>query len=400
MLDLDDAVAEILSGVRRLDGVEEVDVGACDGRVLVQPLVASVDVPGFDNSAMDGYALRHDDVTGRSDRRLNVTQRILAGDTPGPLPPGEAARIFTGAPLPPGADTVVMQEECERVGDTICLARGVARGDHVRPRGHDFTRGDTLLAAGHRVRPQDVAIAAATGAVRLTVARKPRVAVFATGDELVLPGRPLATGSRYTANNQLLCALGARAGCAVTDAGIVPDSPEATRDTLISLAESHDLVVSSGGASVGEADHLQAVLEAVGEIRFWRIAVRPGKPVLFGRVAETAVLGLPGNPVSCFVTFLLLVKPLVLAMQGAPYVPPRRLSVRADFKWPQPGTRREFVRGRLDREGRTVALYRNQSSDVLSSTVWADGLVDIAPNSVIANGDPVAYLPFSGLLDG
>ncbi len=400
-LELDDAIERILADAWRLEGTEAVPLQAARGRVLAEPLVAAVDVPGFDNSAMDGYALRAADLADDPRRALRVTRRILAGDRPGPLAAGEAARIFTGAPLPAGADTVIMQEECQCVDDLLHCHRPPVAGEYVRRRAHDFARGATLLDVGHRVRPQDVAVAAATGATTLAVVRRPRLALFSTGDELAAPGTPLAAYHRYSTNNALLATLAGGLGCEVTDAGIVADDPQATRRRIGELADGHDLVVTSGGASVGEADHVQQALRQVGDRRFWRIAVRPGKPVLFGRLPDALFLGLPGNPVSCFVTFLLLVRPLLLAMQGCHYQPPRRYRVEAGFRWPRAGQRREFVRARIEHDGDSeqVVLYPNQSSDVLSSTVWADGLVDIPAGTTIERGDAVSYLPFRGLLD-
>lgn len=399
---LEAARAAMLDGLAPLPDTENVIIGAALRRVLAEPLVSGVDVPEFANSAMDGYALRSADTAGDGPVTLAVSQHIRAGDPARPLEPGTAARIFTGAPLPEGADAVVMQEECERDGERVRLCRAVARGEHVRPPAHDVACGATVLPAGHRMRPQDVAIAAATGATRLTVRRRPRVAIFSTGDELALPGAVLAPGHRYTANNHLLAALLESAGAEVTDAGLVADDLNATCDKLEELAVGHDLVLSSGGASVGDEDHVHQALGRVGEVALWRIAVRPGKPLLFGRLESALFLGLPGNPVSTFVTFLLLVRPLVLALQGAAALEPAWLKVCAGFDWPEPGSRREFVRVRADTSapGAAVArLYPDQSSDVLSSAVWADGLVEIPPGEVLSRGDWVRYAPFSGLLD-
>ncbi|MGA8259583.1 MAG: gephyrin-like molybdotransferase Glp [Arenicellales bacterium] len=401
-LGLSEARATILAGTLPLPEAESVQLGAALNRVLAESLVSPIDVPGFANSAMDGYAVRTVDLTGSSTLDLEITQRIRAGDRPHALRPGTAARIFTGAPLPEGADAVLMQEECEARGDRVRLGRAPAIGEHVRPRGHDFSRGTTVLETGHRMRPQDIAIAAAAGATCLRVSRRPRVALFSTGDELVLPGQPLGPGKRYTANNHLLAALAEIVGCEVTDEGIVPDDMDVTCRTMEQLAGSHDLLLSSGGASVGNEDHMRRALERVGEVSLWRIAVRPGKPLLFGRVGNVPYLGLPGNPVSSFVTFALLVRPLILTLQGAKRSEPSPVRVRAGFEWPEAGTRREFVRARVHTggDGVTVArLYPDQSSDVLSSAVWADGLVEIPPGTTLAEGDWVSYLSFSGLLD-
>jgi molybdopterin molybdotransferase len=402
LVGLDEARAALLDGLVPLAQTESLEIGAALKRVLAEPLVSGVDVPEFSNSAMDGYAVRSADSSPDAPVVLAVSQRIRAGDRPVPLAPGTAARIFTGAPLPEGADAVIMQEECERDGDRVRLLRAVDPGEHVRPRAHDVARGAVVLPAGHRVRPQDVAIAAAAGATRLTVRRRPRVAIFSTGNELALPGQPLEPGQRYTANNHLLAALLKNVGVDCTDAGLVADDLDATCGMLEELARDHDLLLSSGGASVGEEDHVHRALERVGEVDLWRIAVRPGKPLLFGRVRSSRFMGLPGNPVSTFVTFLLLVRPLVLAMQGAVSLLPATMQVGADFDWPEPGSRREFVRARLDTDagGGTVArLYPDQSSDILSSAVWADGLVEIPPGAVLTRGDKVGYVPFSGLLD-
>lgn len=399
--DLADARAAILDGVSPVPEIETLEIGAAVKRVLAEPLISPIDVPGFPNSAMDGYALRTADLVQEGGLELVVAQHIRAGDRPGKLRPGTAARIFTGAPLPEGADAVVMQEECERSGDRVRLARRVAAGEHVRPRAHDVAAGAVVLAAGHRMRPQDVAIAAATGTTHLRVRRHPRVAIFSTGDELALPGDTLGPGRRYTANNHLLAALARSAGAEVTDGAVVPDTLDATCRALEHFSGSHDLLLSSGGASVGDEDHVRRALERVGEVTLWRIAVRPGKPLLFGRLDSVPFLGLPGNPVSSFVTFLLLVRPLILAMQGSALPEPSGVAVRAGFDWPEPGTRREFVRARIHRsDGDTVAtIYPDQSSDVLSSAVWADGLVEIPPGATLVQGDRVSYLSFSGLLD-
>jgi len=399
---LDEALEAMLDGLKPPAETETVDTGAARKRVLAEPLVAGIDVPEFANSAMDGYAVRSVDVAAVNGTVLPVSQHVRAGDWAGTLAPGTAARIFTGAALPEGADAVVMQEECERDGDRVRLRRAVAPGEHVRPRAHDVASGTTVLPAGQRLRPQDIALAAATGTGSLRVRRRPRVAIFSTGDELALPGQALKRGHRYTANNHLLAALLRGAGAAVTDAGLVPDDLNATCGKLEALAQDHDLVLSSGGASVGDEDHVHRALGRVGEVALWRIAVRPGKPLLFGRVGATVFLGLPGNPVSTFVTCLLLVRPLVLALQGATNLALPKLKVRADFDWPEPGSRREFVRVRVDSRGdgaTTARLYPDQSSDVLSSAVWADGLVEIPPGEVLSRGDWVGYVPFAGLLD-
>ena len=378
------------------------------GRVLAADVVSLLDVPPADNTSMDGYALRAADVPAAG-TVLPVSQRIAAGHVGAPLQPGTAARIFTGAQVPAGADAVVMQEVCEAQPDgTVRVNQVPQAGQWVRRRAEDVARGAVVLAAGTRLTPAALGLAASVGAATLQVARRPRVAVFSTGDELVMPGEvapeAMRPGAIYNSNRYTLRGLIQALGCDVVDLGIVPDRREATRAALRAAAADHDLIVTSGGVSAGEEDHLKPSVEAEGRLDLWQIAMKPGKPLAFGAVrrpqgGEAWFLGLPGNPVSVFVTFLLTVRPVLLALQGVAATDAARLPalpLRAAFDWPRPDRRREFVRARVDADG-AVALFPNQSSGVLTSAVWADGLVDIAAGQAIARGDTVRFIPLAAL---
>ena len=396
MLSFDEAYERLLGFVRPVREVEEVDTMFAAGRVLAVDQRSAIDQPPMDNSGMDGYALRAADVPVAG-TRLPVSQRIPAGSVGHELTPGTAARIFTGAPLPPGADTVVMQELCEPAGDEVAVNTVPRLGEAVRRMGEDIARGALVLPAGLRLTPQAVALAAAVGLARLPVHRRVKVAVFSTGSELVMPGEPLPPGGIYNSNRYLLRGLLAGLGCEVEDFGIVPDRLDATREVLRRAAEGHDLILTSGGVSVGEEDHVKPAVEAEGSLDLWKIAMKPGKPLAYGRVHGAAFIGLPGNPVSSFVTFLLMVRPFLLATQGASEVAPASMKLRADFDWPRPDRRREFLRARMNAQG-GVELFANQGSAALESTVWANGLVDIPADTVIARGETVRFLPYGDLL--
>lgn len=396
MLSFDEAYEKLLGFVRPVREVEEVDTMFAAGRVLAVDQHSTIDQPPMDNSGMDGYALRAVDVPVAG-TRLPVSQRIPAGSVGHELAPGTAARIFTGAPLPPGADTVVMQELCEHAGDEVVVNTVPRVGEAVRRMGEDIARGARVLPAGLRLTPQAVALAASVGLARLPVHRRVKVAVFSTGSELVMPGEPLPPGGIYNSNRYLLRGLLAALGCEVEDFGIVPDRLDATREVLRRAAEGHDLILTSGGVSVGEEDHVKPAVEAEGSLDMWKIAMKPGKPLAYGRVHGAAVIGLPGNPVSSFVTFLLMVRPFLLATQGASAVAPAAMQLRADFDWPRPDRRREFLRARMNAQG-GVELFANQGSAALESTVWANGLVDIPAGSAIARGETVRFLPYGDLL--
>ncbi|MEW5888339.1 MAG: gephyrin-like molybdotransferase Glp [Pseudomonadota bacterium] len=396
LLSLDQALAQLLAGAKPVAEVESVGTFDACGRVLAQDLHSSLNVPPRDNSSMDGYAVRRADVVSPG-VRLRVSQRIPAGTVGQPLQPGTAARIFTGAPIPPGADAVVMQELCEHDGDAVVVNHVPAPGEWIRRAGEDIRAGARILAAGTRLRPQDIGLAASVGLARLPVFRRLRVALFSTGDELVMPGEPLPEGAIYNSNRYTLRGLLQQMGCDITDCGIVPDNLAATRGVLREAAAEHDLILTSGGVSVGEEDHVKPAVQAEGELSLWQIAIKPGKPLAFGRVAAAAFIGLPGNPVSSFVTFLLLVRPFILRAQGAAQAAVRAQALRADFDWAKPDARREFLRVRVNAEG-GLDLFPNQSAGVLTSAVWADGLVDNPPGQAIRRGDTVRFLPFSELL--
>ncbi|MGD8312507.1 MAG: molybdopterin molybdotransferase MoeA [Gammaproteobacteria bacterium] len=397
MLSVDEAIAQLLAQVAAVCGAEQVTLAAAAGRVLAQDLASPIDVPGFDNSAMDGYALHSRDIATARDAGLPVTRRITAGSAGGELQPGSAARIFTGAPLPRGADTVVMQECCRVAGGRVWLETAAAAGDNIRPRGNDIASDSAILTRGTLLQAAHLGLAASVGIGTVEVVRRLRVGVFSTGDELVEPGRPLAPGQIYNSNRYQLNALLAAQGCEVIDLGCIADDFETTRDTLLRTASQADLVMTTGGVSVGEEDHVKAALEAVGALHLWRIRMKPGKPLAFGRIGDIPFIGLPGNPVSVFVTFLLFARPCLRAMQGCTDAGPRRYPVRSGFDY-QVKERREYVRVRLhaDRDGTPVAeAFPRQGSDVLSSVAWADGLAEIAEDSSVQAGETVSFLPFA-----
>lgn len=398
MLSLPQALERLLAATTALAETEPVETWDALGRVLAADLVSTLDVPPHDNSSMDGYALRVADA-GAAGVVLPVRQRIAAGQVGAVLEPGSAARIFTGAPLPAGADAVVMQEQCEPVEGGVRVNVQPAAGAWIRRRGEDVRVGSVLLPGGTRLTPQALGLAASVGAARLEVVRRPKVALFSTGDELAMPGESLKPGAIYNSNRYTLRALLVAAGCEVSDLGIVPDRLDATRDALRRAAEGHDLILTSGGVSVGEEDHLKPAVQAEGRLELWQVAIKPGKPLAFGAVrragsGEALFVGLPGNPVSSFVTFLLAVRPMLLALQGVPYLEPRGLLLRADFDWSKPDARREFLRARRNADG-GLELFGNQSSGVLTSVVWAEGLIDNPPGRAIARGDAVRFLSFS-----
>jgi molybdopterin molybdotransferase len=447
---LDDTLAELLQQVHALAGTEQLDTFDADRRVLAADIVSPLSVPGFDNSAMDGYALHSRDCTGVGSV-LRVTQRIAAGQMPKPLAAGEAARIFTGAPVPAGADAVVMQEDCTDLGDgTVRVNSTPPAGQHIRRRGEDIAQGSIVLSKGELLTPAALGLIASIGQKTVTVTRRARVALLSTGNELVMPGdvapQDMPTGAIYNSNRYFLRALLQRAGCVVTDLGIVPDNFEATLQALKSAAQNHDVIVTSGGVSVGEEDHVKPAVQQLGSLDLWSISMKPGKPFAYGQlprvlqvpqaplaagaadssqsgvVASSVVakdgtassdaaalathrapachfVGLPGNPVSSLVTFLLLVRPLLARLQGqheSSYAMPS-VAAHADFIWPRADKRREFLRVKRNASG-GLDLYPNQGSGVLTSAVWADGLVDVPAGSTIAAGDSVRFIPFSELL--
>jgi molybdopterin molybdotransferase len=403
MLSYEEALDHLLSAAEPVAESKPVLLAAARGRVLSAPQFSTLSVPPLANSAMDGYAVRCADVVVAG-TCLPVAQRIPAGSVGAPLQAGTAARIFTGAPVPAGADAVVMQERCEHGPDGAVVVNHVPKpGENVRRAGEDIAAGAAILPAGTRLGPAELGLAASVGLATLPVFRRLRVALLSTGDELVEPGEPLKPGTIYNSNRYFLHALLEGLGCAVTDLGRVPDTLEATRAALRTAAESNDLILSTGGVSVGEEDHVKAAIEAEGSLDLWKIAIKPGKPLAFGKVGPraTAFIGLPGNPVAGFVTFLMLVRPFIEKRMGlssvssAAPIAQRRVSAS---DWLKPDAkRREFLRVRLMSDGR-VELYPNQGSGVLSSCAWADGFIDNPAGQAIRAGDEVDFLPFAGLL--
>jgi molybdopterin molybdotransferase len=391
LLSVDEALALLLGGARPVSEVEQVPTLEATGRILAAAQRSTMNVPPMDNSAMDGYAVRSSD-----SGKLRIAQKIMAGSVGKPLEPGTAARIFTGAPIPPGADAVVMQEHTTLENDAVVINRIPTPGEWIRYVGSDVKKGGEILAAGKRLLPQDTGLAASVGIQALPVFRKVRLGLFFTGDELVMPGEPLPPGRIYNSNRFTLRGLAEVFGCETRDYGIVPDSLEATREVLRRAAQECDVIVTSGGVSVGDADYVKPAVEAEGRLLMWRIAMKPGRPLAFGSVKDAAFIGLPGNPVSSFVTFLIFVRPFILRTQGLSEVTPKSVAARADFDWPEPDARREFLRVKWNAQG-GLDLYPTQDSAVLTSTAWADGLVDNPAQQAIRKGDTVRFLPYSEL---
>jgi molybdopterin molybdotransferase len=395
LLSVDEALETLLAGARPVAEVEQIPTMEAMNRVLAHAQSSTMDVPPMDNSAMDGYAVRLSDLHS-AEKKLKVAQRIPAGSVGRWLEPGTAARIFTGAPIPPGADAVVMQENCSVAGDFVVIEKSPREGEWIRRIGSDIRKGDTVLTAGKRLLPQDTGLAASIGIKTLPVCRKVRLGLFFTGDELVMPGDPLAPGRIYNSNRFTLNGLASAFGCEVRDYGIVPDKLDATREVLRRAASENDIIVTSGGVSVGDEDHVKPAVEAEGSLLMWKISMKPGRPLAFGKVGGAAFLGLPGNPVSSFVTFLIFVRPFLLKTQGQTETTPRAIDARADFDWPAPDARREFLRVKWNARG-GLDCYPTQDSAVLTSTAWADGLLDNPAGCAIRRGDRVRFLPYSEL---
>lgn len=409
LMSLDEALDHVLKGAIVIPEHESVPSFEADGRVLAEDLVSQLQVPPQDNSSMDGYAIRLEDVPVAG-ARLKVTQRIPAGHNGQALQAGEAARIFTGAPIPPGANAVVMQEDTQLDSSTevpeVAVQVIPSQGQWIRRSGEDVTRGAVVLPKGTRLDPAALGLAASIGVAKVKVVRRPRVALFSTGDELVMPGdvepQNMRPGAIYNSNRFFLRALLVRAGCDVTDLGIVPDNLSSTLQAMKTAAANHDLILTSGGVSVGEEDHVKPAVEALGGLNLWQISMKPGKPFAFGFLNpqgacasnKTYFMGLPGNPVSSFVTFQLLVRPFLLALQGVAAVRPTPYRLQAHFDLPKPDKRREFLRVKRNAQG-GVELFPNQSSGVLTSVVWGDGVVDNPGAQAIQVGDWVSFYPFA-----
>ena len=413
LMALDDALASLLGKAQPRLASESVATFDADGRVLAQDLVSALTVPPRDNSSMDGYAVRAADcaVPGAV---LQVAQRIPAGTVGTPLAAGTAARIFTGAQIPEGADAIVMQEDTQALPQegtlgTVRIETVPAAGQWIRRAGEDVASGDVVLRKGERLTPAALGLAASVGFDRLQVARRPRVALLSTGDELVMPGEvapeAMKPGAIYNSNRFFMRALLHRLGCEVNDLGIVPDKRDATIAALRAAAEHSDLIITTGGVSVGEEDHIKAAVQALGELQLWSLSMKPGKPFAYGSIARAGgeaqgrchVTGLPGNPVSSFLTFLLLVRPFLLTLQGATRVAPEPVPMRADVDGPRADKRREFLRARRHAAGGRD-LFTNQSSGVLTSMVWGDGIIDNPPGQAIQAGDAVKFIPLASLL--
>lgn len=395
LMPVEDALAKLLALAEAapIKDTEQVALAVAEGRVLAHELVSSLDLPPWPNSAMDGYALRLADWAGEP---LPVSQRVFAGHSPEPLQPGTCARIFTGAPVPLGADCVEMQENAEVLNDQrVRFTESLRVGQNIRPQGQETRVGEAVLAAGTRLGPIELGLAASLGCAELTVVRRVKVAVLSTGDELVEPGLPLGPGQIYNSNRRLLGSWLQRLGCEVIDAGILADDLEKTRNCLADL-QGVDLILSTGGVSVGEADYLGIALREEGELSLWKLAIKPGKPLTFGHYKGVPVIGLPGNPASTLVTFGLLTRPYLLRRQGVAEVTPLQFPVPAGFDWPKAGTRREYLRGRLEQG--SALIYKNQSSGVLRSAAWAEGLVEVREGQTPGKGDIVQFIPLSELL--
>lgn len=402
---LDEAITRLLAFATPRVGVESVSTFEADGRVLAQDVVSALTVPPRDNSAMDGYAVRIADCAEKG-AVLQVAQRIPAGTVGVPLAAGTAARIFTGAQIPEGADAVVMQEDTGALPEEVGLGKVrvdvvPAHGQWIRRAGEDVASGDVVLSRGERLTPAALGLAASVGLDRLQVSKRPRVALLSTGDELVMPGEvspeSMKPGSIYNSNRFFMRALLTRLGCEVNDLGIVPDRRDATIEALRAASLSNDLIITTGGVSVGEEDHIKAAVQHLGRLDLWSLSMKPGKPFAYGRIGDAHLTGLPGNPVSSFMTFLLLVRPFLLSLQGVTRLAPQPVVMRADFDWPRADRRREFLRVRRNADG-GLDLFANQSSGVLTSMVWGDGVIDTPAGQPFKAGDTVQFIPFASLL--
>ena len=400
LLNVEDARQTLLASAVPLTSTETLALLEAQGRPLAQAIMSPINVPGFDNSAMDGYALNVQDMQALP-ARFPVGQRIAAGQTGTALAPNTAARIFTGAPIPEGANVVVPQEHTQDTEGSISLTHPIDLAQHIRRKGEDITAGGLVLAAGERLGAPQLAMLASIGVSNVTVFKPLKVGVFFTGDELTEPGQPLLPGAIYNSNRYAINGLLKQLGCKVNDYGIVRDSAQATREALSRAASENDVIITCGGVSVGEEDHVKAAVMALGDLDLWQISMKPGKPLAYGRVGQADFIGLPGNPVSAFVTFLLMARPFLLKRMGVADTAFKYLTATANFEWPKPDRRREFLRVKITitSSGAPVLdLWPNQGSGVMSSLAWADGLVDVAPETKISRGDVLRYLPLSELL--
>ena len=402
LMSADEALEFLLDASATTEKKESVSLDNSLGRILAFDIHSTINVPGFDNSSMDGYAIAlSDNQLLQNNLSFDIVDRIPAGSTGNELNKGCAARIFTGAPIPKGANTVIMQEECEvsEDGTQITIARAIKLNENIRPTGNDIVEDDVILSSGKQIQPQDISLASSVGVGELIVYKKIKVGVFFTGDELVEPGTPLSSGKIYNSNRYALVALLRQVGCEVINLGNIEDKFSATCDALEALESQCDLIMTTGGVSVGEEDHVKPAVESLGEINLWKIRMKPGKPLAYGKVKQTPFIGLPGNPVSSFVTFCIFSLPFIKKMQGNNNYQSKIIKVKANFEGKRTKPRREYARARIDHSENTPVanLYPKQGSDVMSSIVWADGLVEIPENKTFEPGELLNYYPLSEL---
>jgi len=402
LLSADEALEFLLDASTAPEKKESVSLDNSLGRILASDIHSKINVPGFDNSAMDGYAIAlNDNQLLQKNLSFDIVDRIPAGSIGNELNKGCAARIFTGAPIPKGANTVIMQEECEvsEDGTQITIARAIKLNENIRPTGNDIVEDDVILSSGKQIQPQDISLASSVGVGELIVYNKIKVGVFFTGDELVEPGTPLSSGKIYNSNRYALVALLGQVGCEVINLGNIEDKFSATCDALEALESQCDLIMTTGGVSVGEEDHVKPAVESLGELNLWKIRMKPGKPLAYGKVKQTPIIGVPGNPVSSFVTFCIVSLPFITKMQGNNNYQSKIIKVKANFECKRTKPRLEYARARIDYSESTpvATLYPKQGSDVMSSIVWADGLVEIPENKTFESGELLNYYPLSEL---
>jgi molybdopterin molybdotransferase len=402
LMSADDALSFLIDSASVTAMTEAVSLDDSLGRILASDIHSTINVPGFDNSAMDGYTIAlNDNQVAQENLSFDVVDRIAAGSTGNDLKIGNAARIFTGAPIPNGANTVVMQEECSLSEDKsqITVKRAINLNENIRPTGNDILKDNVILSSGRQIKPQDISLAASVGVGELVVFKKIKVGVFFTGDELVEPGNPLTPGKIYNSNRYALVALLKQVGCDVINLGNIEDKLDATCEALEALESQCDLIMTTGGVSVGEEDHVKPAVEKLGELNLWKIRMKPGKPLAYGKVKQTPFIGLPGNPVSSFVTFCIFSLPFIKKMQGNSNYESKILKVKTNFDCKRAKPRREYARVRIDHSTETplASLFPKQGSDVMSSVVWADGIVEIPENTTFETGTILNYYSMSEL---